>query len=143
MADFPYWADNWFATREIKKNFARLKDQVRDARRESAHDLRSIMSAIDQLEVDVGRALLKLHAIVEVLESKGILTTEELAAKAGELDAMDGNSDGILHPSLFRTQEERDRTPSPRAFLIQLEKESVTPSEFLAELEKNDDAGGA
>lgn len=139
MTEFPYWAENWFATHEIKDRFGRLRQQVREAREESANDLRSILSAIDQLEVDVGRALLKVQAIVDVLEQKGLVTTEELASKAHELDALDGEMDGILHPSVFRTDEERARTPSPRAFLIAMEKETTTPKEFLAGLEKRDE----
>lgn len=140
MSQFPYWADNWFATREIKRQFSRLKDQVHDARMESAGDLKSILSAIDQLEVDVGRALLKVHAIVDVLEEKGLVSTDELAAKARELDAMDGQMDGILHPSLFRTEDEKKRVPSPRAFLTALEEGTVSPKEFLAQLEEQDDS---
>jgi len=139
MSDIPYWTDNWFATHEIKKNFSRLKQQVRDARQDSASDLRTVLAGIDQLEVDVGRTLLKLHAIVDVLNEKGIVTTEELASRARDLDAMDGAPDGILHPSLFRTAEERNRTPSPRAFLIELEKQTTSPKEFLAQLEKKDE----
>ncbi len=112
MAELPYWAQNWFATHEIKNRFQRLKHQVQDAREESASDLRSILSVIDQLEVDVGRALLKVQAIVDVLEQKGVVTTEELAAKANDLDALDGEMDGILHPAVFRTKQEQARTPS-------------------------------
>jgi hypothetical protein len=138
MVDYPYWADNWFATWAIKKQFDRVKHQVRDARMESAGDLRSILAAIDQLEVDVGRILLKLHAVVGVLEDKGIVDTQELAQKARELDCMDGQEDGILHPSLFRTEIEQSRTPSPRAFLIALEQGTVSPKEFLASLEAKD-----
>ena len=139
MTELPYWAQNWFATHEIKNRFQKLKHQVQDAREESASDLRSILSVIDQLEVDVGRALLKVQAIVDVLEQKGVVTTEELAAKANDLDALDGEMDGILHPSVFRTKQEQARTPSPRAFLIAMEKETSTPKEFLARLEQKDD----
>ena len=121
MVEFPYWTDNWFATRAIKSRFERLKEQVRDARAESAGDLRSILSAIDQLEVDIGRTLLKVHAIADVLEAKKLVTTEELAEKARELDSMDGEMDGILHPAVFRTEDEQNRVPSPRAFLFALE----------------------
>ena len=138
MAEFPYWADNWFATREIKRQFGSLKDQVRDASVESAADLRTLLSAIDQVETDVGRALLKIHAIAEVLVEKGLVTSEDLAAKAQELDGLDGETDGVLHPSVFRTEAEQQRTLSPRAYLIAMEKEAVTPKEFLANLEAED-----
>jgi hypothetical protein len=140
MSEFPYWSDNWFATHAIKKQFGRLKDQIQDSRMESAGDLRSILSAIDQLEVDVGRALLKVHAIAAALEEKGLVATDELAAKARELDSMDGEMDGILHPSLFRTEEEQNRAPSPRAFLVALEKKAVGTKEFLAQLEQDDES---
>jgi len=138
MSQYPYWADNWFATREIKRQFDRLKGQLRDARSDSAADLRSVLAAIDQLEVDVGRVLLKLHAVVDVLVDKGLVAADQLAAKAQELDGMDGQSDGILHPSLFRTPEEQARAPSPRAFLIALEKQTESPKEFLAQLEQDE-----
>jgi hypothetical protein len=139
MDDFPYWADNWFATRSIKERFDRLKNEVRDSRTDSASDLRSILAAIDQLEVDIGRTLLKLHAVSELLVEKGVVKAEELTAKARELDSMDGETDGILHPSMFRTEEEQSRSPSPRAFLIALEQQSASPKDFLAELEEKDD----
>ncbi len=139
MDNFPYWADNWFATHEIKKRFDRLKKQVRDARTDSVGDLRSVLAAIDQLEVDIGRTLLKLHAVSDVLVEKGLVTSEELAEKARELDSLDGQSDGILSPSLFRTEEEQKRAPSPRAFLIELEVKTPSPKDFLAQLEDKDD----
>jgi hypothetical protein len=138
MARFPYWADNWFATREIRKQFSHLREQVHKVDSEAAVDLRSVLASIDQCEVDLGRALLKLHAVVDVLIDKGLVTADELAAKAQELDAMDGETDGILHPAIFRTAEERERTPSPRAFLIALEKQPTNPKAFLAQLERGE-----
>ena len=139
MADFSYWTENWFSPHAIMTRIDRLKQQVRDARADSASDLRSILAAIDQLEVDIGRTLLKVHAVSDLLVEKGVVTTEELAEKASELDELDGQSDGILHPSLFRTEAEETRAPSPRAFLIALEKDAISPKEFLAELEERDD----
>jgi hypothetical protein len=138
MAKFPYWADNWFATQEIERQFSHLRSQVQKVGSEAAVDLRSVLASIDQCEVDLGRALLKLHALVDVLVDKGLVTADELAAKAQELDELDGESDGILHPTVFRTEEERARTPSPRAFLIALEKRTVSPKAFLAQLERGE-----
>ena len=138
MAHKVYWSDNWFRAHHIDKQVERLKKKVLDAREDSGADLRNILAAIDQLEVDIGRTLLKVQAIVHVLEEKGLVTTDELAAKAAELDEMDGKADGILHPAVFRTEEEHQRAPSPRAFLIALEKDTISPREFLADLEQRD-----
>ncbi len=87
----------------------------------------------------MGRVLLKLHALVEVLEQKGLVAADELLAKARELDAADGEQDGVLNPALFRTEEEQRRHVSPRAYLIELEKNAVSPKEFLANLEDRDE----
>lgn len=138
MSTEPYWNENFFANAQIHRQFKRLRETVREAQFESASDLRTIFAAIEQVEVDVGRALLKVHALTEVLEEKGIVTSEELAQKADALDGLDGRDDGVLHPVLFRTEEERNRLLSPRAFLLAAEKTVETPTEFLARLENSD-----
>jgi hypothetical protein len=135
MAEFPYWADNWFATHQIKKNFANLRQRVTESRADSVADLRSVLESVDQLETDIGRTLLKLHALVDVLVEKGIVQNEELAAKARELDTLDGQQDGILHPAIFRTNAEQQKTPSTRVYLQRLEQQTVSPKEFLSQLE--------
>jgi hypothetical protein len=66
------------------------------------------------------------------------VTSEELAAKARELDGLDGETDGVLHPAVFRTEAEQRRTLSPRAYLIAMEKQATSPKEFLANLEAED-----
>ena len=138
MSHEPYWSHNYFALGQVRGQFDRLKNAVREAQFESASDLRTIFAAIEQVEVDVGRALLKLHALMEVLEEKGLINGDELAQKAEELDGMDGNQDGALHPVIFRTEEEQNRLLSPRAFLLAAEKVVETPMEFLARLEKEE-----
>ncbi len=136
-----YWVDDHFSTREVFKRLDQLKTRAGDVQTESGADLRSILLMIDQLETDIGRALLKLHAVCDMLLQKGLLTAEDLMEKAVELDASDGQEDGVLHPSLFRTPEEHNTTLSPRMFLIELEKSpSVkSPKEFLSELETGED----
>lgn len=138
MASQPYWSENFFANAQIHRQFKRLRERLREAEFESATDLRTIFAAIEQVELDVGRALLKLHALTEVLEEKGLVTGEELAQKADELDGLDGRDDGVLHPVLFRTEEEQNRLLSPRAFLLAAEKTVETPTEFLARLEQTE-----
>ena len=135
MIEYPYWADNWFATYQIKKNFASLRKQVTETRKDSADDVRNLLEAVDQLEIDIGRTLLKVHSLVDVLVEKGILSSEELAVKARELDMLDGQQNGILHPAIFRPDVEQQRTPSTRIYLQRLEQHAVSPKEFLAQLE--------
>ncbi|MCA9069669.1 MAG: hypothetical protein KDA84_12130 [Planctomycetaceae bacterium] len=138
MSSEPYWNENFFANAQIHRRFKRLRETVREAQFESASDLRTLMTAIEQVEIDVGRALLKLHALAEVLEEKGVINSDELAQKADELDGLDGREDGVLHPVLFRTEEEQNRLLSPRAFLLAAEKTVETPTEFLARLEQSE-----
>lgn len=128
---------DWMTFQRIEDNLARVKKQLRTAGMDSAADLRSVLTSIDQLEVDIGRTLLKLHALSEVLLRKGLVSEEELTAAAKDIDATDGEADGQLHPSLFRTEEENSRVPSPRAFLVALEKQDVlSPEQFFAKLER-------
>lgn len=138
MSSEPYWNRNFFANAQVRKQLNRLRETVREAQFESASDLRTIFAAIEQVEIDVGRALLKLHALTEILEEKGLISSEELAQKADELDGMDGQDDGVLHPVLFRTEAEQNRLLSPRAFLLAAEKVVETPTEFLSRLEQAD-----
>jgi hypothetical protein len=136
MADDP-WFD-WTPQFVLAQRIRDLREKVNEARADSVGDLRSILSAIDQLEVDIGRVLLRVHALADVLIEKGLISAEEMSAKAREIDGLDGEMDGTLHPSLFRTPEERDRAYSPRAFLAALEKETTSPKAFLRELEARD-----
>lgn len=140
MSDFS-WSESW-RIQKLRDDVERLRTRVKSDSFSSAEDLRSVLASIDQLEVDLGRSLLKIHTLSEVLQAKGIVTAEELAAKSAELDALDGHADGGLHPSLFRTDEECRRTPSPRAFLVALEKEDlrVNPKDFLRQLEERERA---
>jgi hypothetical protein len=123
----------------LAESDADVRKSLLDARRESGHDLRTVFSAIDQLEVDIGRVLLKVHSLVEILQEKGVVTRDELTAKARTLDELDGHADGVLHPMVFRTEEEKNASLSARAFLVELEKENIpSPKEFLAQLERQD-----
>ncbi len=116
-----------------------LKQRIREVRTAANKSDRSIYDTIDQLETDLGRAILKLHAIAAVLEEKGLVTNDELAAKESELDAADGKIDGVLHPSYFRTDAENNRQLSPHAFLNKLEKmDFPTPRDFLGTLAKDE-----
>lgn len=65
------------------------------------------------------------------------MTSDELAERAATLDELDGERDGALHPSVFRTEVERASSAPPRVFLAQLETGDPlqTTKEFLADLE--------
>lgn len=69
MAD--YWDDrNWFTDGEIKKQLDFIRNQAVQVGDEGSANLRYLLSSIDQLERDIGRSLLKLHAVVDVLVDK-------------------------------------------------------------------------
>ena len=137
MNDNHYWSEDHFSRHRIHERFHSLRDEVRQARMDSGADMRTVYSLLDQLETDIGRVILKVHAISDVLLEKGVVTTEELSAKARDLDLLDGHSDGKIHPAVFRTEKEQNQILSPRAFLLGLEKEDVvTPKGFLAKLEE-------
>ena len=139
MNDKHYWSEDHFARHRISEGFRKIRDEVRQTRMDNGADMRTVYSLLDQLETDIGRVLLKVHAISDVLLEKGVLNSAELAAKAKDLDLLDGESDGKIHPSVFRTEQEQDCILSPRAFLLHLEKEDVvTPRGFLAQLEEDE-----
>ena len=62
-----------------------LKDQLASAHRE-----------IDELRDELGEAALVIEALIEKLELATVITREELAALAREVDARDGVVDGKI-----------------------------------------------
>lgn len=135
-----YWSEgNWFEAAELKRQLEFVRNQAVQVGNERSANLRYLLSSIDQLERDLGRTLLKVQAVVDVLVANGIINTNELAERADELDMLDGDKDGSLNPAIFRTEEERARVAPPRIHLAQLEQmdvEPMTPEEFLANLEQ-------
>jgi hypothetical protein len=57
---------------------------------------------VNQLEDDVSRALLLLQALTETCIAKGVLTRDELAAMAEQVDLSDGVADGKLDLQTIR-----------------------------------------
>ena len=57
---------------------------------------------VNQLEDDLGRALLLLQALAETCIVKGVLTREELATMAEQVDLSDGVADGKLDLQTIR-----------------------------------------
>lgn len=133
-----YYSDDWLSRQAIYDRLDKLKEQIASSRQSTGQARRSQLDTLHQLEVDIGRTLLKVHAITELLVEKGVVSQQELAAKANELDGLDGARNGMLHPSLFRTDAENEAIEPD--FLTALERKDLTsdPKDFLARLEEED-----
>lgn len=134
-----FFGHDSFSAHGLRKSIDKLRTQIDASRQTSGRSRRTLHATIDQLEVDIGRTLLKVHAITELLIDKGVVSAEELAAKAKEIDALDGAVDGALHPALFRTDAENEAIEPD--FLTSLEKQDLNtnPKDFLAQLEKEEE----
>ena len=51
---------------------------------------------VDELEQDLGEAVLLLRTMSDLCVAKGVISAEEMMAKAEELDALDGVIDGRM-----------------------------------------------
>jgi hypothetical protein len=85
------------------REFNRL-DDTRRARRKASRRHRSqhaseraaLSNRIDELEQDLGEAVLLLRTMSDLCVAKGVISAEEIMAKAEELDAQDGVIDGRM-----------------------------------------------
>jgi|GEM_PF-3816436 len=129
MTDDTFWPNTHQHIRELQQKISEVR-QLATERDHGAYE------AIEQLEMDVGRALLRLHSVIAVLMEKGVISQVEIDAKSQELDSLDGAIDGALHPSYFRTPEENSRQLTTGEFLQKLESMNIeSPKQFLARLE--------
>jgi hypothetical protein len=120
-----------------------MEDRVRQMNSRSSRSDANLRDRIDELEDDIGRLSLMMHALAEACVRKGVFSREEIASIADELDLLDGQADGKLDPAALRGPgEQRSTSPrSPQDHLHELEKrEQQTPGQFLSDLE--DQAGG-
>jgi hypothetical protein len=108
-----------------------------------------LLDRVDELEDDLCRMSLLVHALTEACIKKGVLTREEISAMAQQVDLLDGQADGKLDPAALDSSREprAERHRTPGEHLQQLEKQGQqTPREFLADLEQDatnkDSAGG-
>ncbi len=111
----------------ISKYFAKEHRKVIDQRmrrwRERANDPRiALVDRVRDLEDDLGRALLLLHALTETCIRAGVMTPEQLAEIAAELDSSDGVADGKLDPAALRPEREQSPEVSPEEYLRRLEQ---------------------
>lgn len=101
----PYW--------EHEKRIDALRQSMRRQWRQRSR----ISKATRELQDEVGLLALTLLALVGRLVEKGIVTEAELHARIAEVDALDGEKDGMLDPEALRSAlglPARPRTP-PKA----------------------------
>ena len=66
-----------------------------------------VADRVAQLEDDLARAVLLIHTLAEACIKKGLLTRDEIAEAAREVDLLDGTADGKLDPSAVRPKQQR------------------------------------
>jgi hypothetical protein len=120
------------------KELDRIDERMRSMRSSSARSAGDARERVEELEDDLGRLTLLVHALAEACVRKGVLSRDEIAAVADDIDLLDGCADGKLAPSSLRDPDSRreSRPQSPEEHLRQLEKrDPQSPGEFLSNLE--------
>lgn len=90
-------------TKHEKASFDARLAQMREARTGPAI---ADPERLEQLEDDLARTHLLIHALVEACLSKGVLTREQISEACARLDLLDGVADGKLDPSVIRPKKE-------------------------------------
>jgi hypothetical protein len=100
-----------------------MHDDLKQSQREASHARARASQSVETLEENLSRALLLVHSLTEALVRKGLVTREEIAAVASQLDMLDGKADGMLAPgTVAGTVKEPERPLSTQEFLGKLEK---------------------
>ncbi|MFT7534857.1 MAG: hypothetical protein ACI85K_000807 [Hyphomicrobiaceae bacterium] len=94
-----YLLHDFWTAREFNK-----MDDERRSRRKSTQRMRHrhvsetkvLENRVDELEQDLGEAVLLLRSMSDLCVQKGVISAEEMMAKAEELDALDGVMDGRM-----------------------------------------------
>lgn len=98
----------------------------RMSRIEASDERARMTESLETLQENLARALLLVHSLTEALVRKGLVTREEIAAVAAQLDMLDGQADGKLSPGTVagtvKAPDPPDRPLSPHEFLGKLEK---------------------
>jgi hypothetical protein len=114
-----YAISNYFA-----KEHGELIDRRMRRWRERANDPRiALVDRVRDLEDDLGRALLLLHALTETCLRAGVMSPEQLSQIAAELDKSDGVEDGRLDPATLRPEQDTPPDTSTEEYLRRLETE--------------------
>jgi hypothetical protein len=123
------------------REFDALNARLERMRRSASATRIQANDRIADLEDDLARTTLLVHALAEVCVRKGLLTREEIAEIAEQIDLLDGQVDGKLDPATQRPPEDPDAAPrqiGPHEYLGKLERNdsgAVSPREFLEDLE--------
>lgn len=116
----------------MKQEDRRINEQVRRHRRRMSRKgrrigagQRGLEARLDEAEADLGRTLLLAMTVDRILVEKGVLTSDEIASVANQLDLVDGVADGQLDPATVRPEgAARTEDPDgPEEFLRRLERE--------------------
>ena len=100
-----------------------MHDDLKQTQREASYASARATDTVETLQENLSRALLLVHSLTETLVRKGLVTREEIAAVADQLDMLDGQADGKLAPgTIAGTVKEPERPLSPQEFLGKLEK---------------------
>lgn len=85
------------------REFNRIDEERRVRRRSRrkrtrrlANERAKLEGRIEELEQDLGEAVLLLRTMSDLCVQKGVLTADEMMARAEELDALDGVLDGRM-----------------------------------------------
>ena len=100
-----------------------MHDDLKQSQREASHARARATESVETLQENLSRALLLVHSLTEALVRKGLVTREEIAAVASQLDMLDGKADGMLAPGTVAGMvKEPERPLSTQEFLGKLEK---------------------
>jgi len=105
-----------------------LDDKLKRFRSNTLDTRIQLVDRVNQLEDDLSRTLLLLQALTEACIAKGVLTREELAAMAEQVDLSDGVADGKLDLQTIR----------PPA--VEGEVDETTTEEYLQKLEEEEES---
>jgi hypothetical protein len=97
-------AGSWDFLRNSKK----LDAKLRAVRHSGFSPERELRDRVEELEDDLGRALLLLHAVCEASLSKGLFTQSELDRFIEAIDVSDGRADGKLDPATQRPDDSEE-----------------------------------
>jgi hypothetical protein len=84
----------------------RLDAAMERRRSRAAAERIDLRAHILEVEDDLARLALVVHALAETCLKKGVLTREEIAAMMAKVDLLDGVADGKLDPSVMRPVDE-------------------------------------
>ena len=100
-----------------------MHDDLKRSQSEAAHAHSRATESLESLEENLSRSLVLVHSLMEALVRKGLVTREEIAATAAQLDMLDGQADGKLATGTLSGSIKRpDKPLSTQEFLGELEK---------------------